>query len=200
VEAAAQTHLDHRPFHAASCERLERQGCAHLEEGAILPLGQALDALEPRFEERLVGPVSAHPDALAEIHEVRRCEEAGFEAGGASGPALPTAAKPRCERQKNSSRRETSSRICLRWTMRSTKPFSSTNSARWKPGGRSSPMVWRITRAPANPTSALGSATITPPSEAKDASTPAVEGSVRIETNGRRSRSSPVRRAEVLAI
>jgi hypothetical protein len=55
------------------------------------------------------------------------------------------------------------------------EPFSSTNSARWNPGGRSSPMVWRITRAPAKPTSALGSARITSPSEAYDASTPAVE-------------------------
>src|SRR5438552_1124013 len=40
--------------------------------------------------------------------------------------------------------------------MRSIKPFSSTNSARWNPGGRSSPMVWRMTRAPAKPTSAPG--------------------------------------------
>ena len=80
------------------------------------------------------------------------------------------------------------------------KPFSSTNSARWKPGGRSSPIVCRITRAPANPTSASGSARITSPSEAYEASTPAVEGSVRIETNGSRSSWSRASSAEVLAI
>ena len=57
-----------------------------------------------------------------------------------------------------------------------------------------------MTRAPAKPTSALGSARITSPSEAYDASTPAVEGSVRIETNGSRSSCSRASSAEVLAI
>ena len=61
-------------------------------------------------------------------------------------------------------------------------------------------MVWRMTRAPAKPTSALRSARITSPSEAYEASTPAVDGSVRIERNGRCSSCSRASRAEVLAI
>ena len=48
----------------------------------------------------------------------------------------------------------------------STIPCSSTNSERWKPGGSSSPIVSWITRGPANPISAPGSARMTSPSDA----------------------------------
>ncbi len=61
-------------------------------------------------------------------------------------------------------------------------------------------MVWRMTRAPANPTSALGSAMMMSPSDAYEASTPAVEGSVRIEMYGRPSSCSRASAADVLAI
>ena len=51
--------------------------------------------------------------------------------------------------------------------------------ARWKPGGKASRMVSWITRWPAKPTIAPGSAIWMSPSMAKEAVTPPVVGSVR---------------------
>ena len=68
-----------------------------------------------------------------------------------------------------------------RGTTSSIWPFSSRNSAVWNPSGRSCPMVCLITRCPAKPITAPGSARITSPCMANDAETPPVVGSVRIE-------------------
>src|SRR5450759_2266934 len=69
-----------------------------------------------------------------------------------------------------------------RETTESTMPCSSRNSAVWNPSGRSCPIVCLITRGPANPITAPGSARIASPSMAKLALTPPVVGFVRIET------------------
>ena len=60
----------------------------------------------------------------------------------------------------------------------SIAPFSSRNSARWKPSGSFSRTVCSITRGPAKPISAFGSAITTSPSMAKLADTPPMVGSV----------------------
>ena len=57
-------------------------------------------------------------------------------------------------------------------------PFSSRNSARWNPSGSFCLIVCSMTRGPANPMSALGSAMFRSPSIAKLAVTPPVVGSV----------------------
>ena len=57
-----------------------------------------------------------------------------------------------------------------------------------------------MTRGPANPMSALGSAILMSPSMAKLAVTPPVVGSVRIEMYGSRARSSRASAALILAI
>ena len=60
----------------------------------------------------------------------------------------------------------------------STMPCSSRYSARWKPSGSFSRMVSSITRAPAKPITAPGSARVMSPSMANEAETPPVVGSV----------------------
>ena len=60
-------------------------------------------------------------------------------------------------------------------------PRSSRNSLRWKPSGSFWRIVCSMTRGPANPISAFGSAMLRSPSIAKLAVTPPVVGSVRIE-------------------
>src|SRR2546430_1257024 len=92
------------------------------------------------------------------------------------------------------------SRSSLRGTTASTTPCSSRNSAVWNPGGRSCPMVCLITRGPANPITAPGSARITSPRIPYDADTPPVVGFVRIETKGIRAERSRAISTEVLAI
>src|SRR5690606_25917419 len=71
---------------------------------------------------------------------------------------------------------ESVERSSLRGTMRSIIPCSRRNSERWKPGGSSCWMVCSMTRGPANPMSAFGSARITSPRLAKLAETPPVVG------------------------
>src|SRR5690606_22992477 len=70
------------------------------------------------------------------------------------------------------SRRARRGRSSARGMIRSIAPWSSRNSLRWKPSGSFSRTVCSITRGPAKPMSALGSATITSPSIAKLADTP----------------------------
>src|SRR5688572_737004 len=70
----------------------------------------------------------------------------------------------------------------LRATTESTMPCSSRNSAVWNPSGSSWPIVCLITRGPANPMTAPGSARIASPSIEKLALTPPVVGLVRIDT------------------
>ncbi len=71
------------------------------------------------------------------------------------------------------------SRWWLLGVMRSMKPCSSRNSARWKPSGSFLRIVCSMTRAPAKPIIASGSAMMMSPSIAKLAVTPPVVGSVR---------------------
>ena len=74
-------------------------------------------------------------------------------------------------------------------------PWLNRNSERWKPAGSSCAIVPAETRAPANPMSAFGSATLTSPTAANDAKTPPVVGSERIEMNG----TPAVRRRSIAA-
>ena len=71
-----------------------------------------------------------------------------------------------------------------RSTIASIIPFSRRNSLRWNPSGSFCRMVCSITRGPAKPMSALGSAMFTSPSMAKLAVTPPVVGSVSTEMYG----------------
>src|SRR6266705_5549339 len=75
------------------------------------------------------------------------------------------------------------SRSSPRGTTASIIPWSSRNSAVWKPSGRSWPIVCLITRGPANPMTAPGSARVTSPCIAYDAETPPVVGFVSTDTN-----------------
>ena len=79
-------------------------------------------------------------------------------------------------------------------------PCSSRNSLRWKPSGRVSRTVCSITRGPAKPISASGSAMLMSPSIAKDADTPPVVGWVITEMYGRPAARRRPSAAEVLAI
>src|SRR5690606_16595974 len=80
--------------------------------------------------------------------------------------------------------RAISSRICRRSTMQSIAPFSSRNSLRWKPSGSFVRTVCSITRGPAKPISARGSAITTSPRKQKLADTPPIVGSVSTEMYG----------------
>ena len=82
----------------------------------------------------------------------------------------------------------------------SIAPFSSRNSACWNPSGSFWRTVCSITRGPAKPISAFGSAMTTSPSIAKLAETPPMVGSVSTEMNGRRRSARSVSAAVVLAI
>ena len=75
-------------------------------------------------------------------------------------------------------------RISERFTIISIAPFSSKNSLRWKPSGNFSRTVCSITRGPAKPINAFGSAMFTSPNIAKLADTPPNVGSVNTEING----------------
>ena len=68
--------------------------------------------------------------------------------------------------------------ISDRFTTASRNPCSSRNSLRWNPSGSFWRMVCSITRGPAKPISAPGSAMFRSPSMAKLAVTPPVVGSV----------------------
>ena len=76
----------------------------------------------------------------------------------------------------------------------------SRNSERWKPSGRVSRTVCSITRGPAKPISASGSAMLMSPSIAKDADTPPVVGWVITEMYGRPAARRRPSAADVLAI
>src|SRR5450631_657601 len=103
-------------------------------------------------------------------------------------------------RFRSVTRRATLSRNCRRSTIMSIAPFSSRNSERWNPSGRVSRTVCSMTRGPANPMSAPGSAITTSPMNAKLAETPPMVGSVRIEMKGWRAAVSWCSAAVVFAI
>jgi acetyl-CoA carboxylase carboxyl transferase subunit beta len=69
-------------------------------------------------------------------------------------------------------------RSSRRSTIMSSAPLPSRNSERWKPSGSFSRTVFSITRGPAKPISALGSAITMSPTKAKPAETPPMVGSV----------------------
>src|SRR5690606_4584281 len=75
-------------------------------------------------------------------------------------------------------RRSRNSRRSQIWSM---APCSSRNSERWKPSGSFSRTVCSITRGPAKPISASGSAMLRSPSIANEAETPPVVGWVSTE-------------------
>src|SRR5690606_23125022 len=85
----------------------------------------------------------------------------------------------------NASRRAMRSRSWRRSQIWSMAPCSSRNSERWKPSGRVSRTVCSITRGPAKPISASGSAMLMSPSIASEAETPPVVGWVMTEMYGR---------------
>ncbi len=87
-----------------------------------------------------------------------------------------------------------------RSTIPSTNPCSIWNSALWKPLGSFWPMVCSMTRGPAKPISAPGSARIISPSMAKLAVTPPVVGSVSTDTYKSPASECFLRAAAVLAI
>ena len=72
--------------------------------------------------------------------------------------------------------------MSLRCEIKSKNPCSKTNSALWKPSGRSLPVVSFTTRGPAKPIKAPGSLMLISPSIAKDAVVPPVVGSVHKDT------------------
>ncbi len=82
----------------------------------------------------------------------------------------------------------------------SIAPFSRRNSDLWKPSGSVSRTVCSMTRGPAKPMSAPGSAMTTSPMKAKLADTPPMVGSVRIEMKGWRAALNWCSAAVVLAI
>src|SRR2546427_811258 len=63
-------------------------------------------------------------------------------------------------------------------------PCSSRNSEVWNPSGRSWPIVCLMTRGPAEPITAPGSARVTSACAAEEADTPPVVGLVRTEMKG----------------
>src|SRR6266496_1338784 len=92
------------------------------------------------------------------------------------------------------------SRSSPRGTTASIIPWSNRNSAVWNPSGRSWPIVCLITRGPANPMTAPGSARITSPCIAYDAETPPVVGFVSTDMNGTPAPCSSAMTTDVLAI
>src|SRR5882672_2172237 len=151
------------------------QGVAHLRHSLQSELdGLRMDALDV-FE-----PIGEAPAG----HEAKDPDQTGEGAC-------------RCRRV---SRLASLSRIWRRSTIMSTAPFSSRNSARWKPSGSFSRTVCSMTRGPAKPMRARGSAMTTSPIMAKLAETPPMVGSVSTEMNGSLCAASCVSAAVVLAI
>src|SRR5690554_1656141 len=91
-------------------------------------------------------------------------------------------------------------RSSLRWIIMSITPCSNRNSLRWKPSGSFSRTVCSITRGPAKPISALGSARFKSPNIARLAETPPNTGSVNTDRYGSPSRRIRSKAAAVLAI
>ena len=131
-------------------------------EGSLLTLARRLEGRSP-------GPLLAAVAVLCGLLLILARRGRGV-AGTASARGVM---KPR--------QLSSTSRSLARPTSMSIMPCSTRNSLRWNPSGS----VWRIvcsmTRGPANPISARGSAMFRSPSMAKEAVTPPVVGSVRIE-------------------
>src|SRR2546426_312445 len=163
-------------------------GAGDLDERVAAPrvaerLQQRLDALE----------AGAHPRVLA----AAQGEEPGDRLG--VGHARSGGGSVGCSAKKARRRRSVSLRS-RRSTTRSSWPCSRRNSERWKPSGSGWRIVSAMTRGPAKPMSARGSATMTSPSIAKDAVTPPVVGSVSTDRYGSPASASRSSAAEVFAI
>ena len=112
---------------------------------------------------------------LKEVGEqVRRYSPEYWAGPGNAGQLHPLIGTALCishfcapPRSCSRSRRISTPRISLRGTTSSTKPHSCRNSARWNPSGSFCPMVCSITRGPAKPMSAFGSARMISPSDGK---------------------------------
>src|SRR6185503_12611441 len=154
------------------------------------------DTLEPHFDR-------ARMHALDVRKPLGQCRgEAGsgvqWKQPAASGSGAPQALAGILSSSKI--RWASLSRIWRRSTIISIAPCCSRNSERWNPSGSVSRTVCSMTRGPANPMSAPGSASTTSPIIAKLADTPPIVGSVSIEMKGRRSVESWVSDAHVFAI
>src|ERR1043165_7978055 len=158
--------------------------------------GRAL-AVRPRDDDRAVRALRPPQRAQQRAHP----PEAGANAAALQRvEPLHGAHAVRPYRLKNLSSRPIVPFSSARGVMASTKPFSTRNSERWKPSGRVWRMVCSITRGPAKPMSAFGSAMLMSPSIAYDAVTPPVVGSVRIEMYGSPAAARRESAAEILAI
>src|SRR5260221_699044 len=132
----------------------------------------------------------------------RRCSDLVRDANqrGKTGHAVAVVVASAGSLSSSERSRCSLSRSWRRSTIMSIAPFSSRNSARWKPSGSFCRTVCSMTRGPAKPISAFGSASTTSPIMAKLADTPPMVGSVSTVTNGRRRSARSVSAAVVLAI
>ena len=119
-------------------------------------------------------PLVSSPTRSASVVRNENGRKAGTSSIGSGSSTVPFAGSSR-------RRLASSSWSSDRATTRSMKPWLNRNSERWKPGGSSVAMVPAVTRAPAKPMSASGSATFTSPTAANEAKTPPVVGSDRTE-------------------
>src|SRR5690606_19848948 len=162
-----------------------------LAPGALAPRGAQRVAVGVAQAQHEVGGNRALHDALpisvgAEVPAVQ-----GATSSGSSGAGCFISSASRCAMRSRISRR---SQI---WSM---APCSSRNSERWKPSGRVSRTVCSITRGPAKPICAPGSAMLMSPSIASEADTPPVVGLVITEMYGSPAARNRPSAAEVLAI
>src|SRR6185503_18780723 len=130
-------------------------GAADVDAGEV-PLGMAQSV------EQTLGRAKAPLDAAGLSLEEKlggRCE---LQSATSAGRA-PVMCRSSCAVVSRSSPRGTTA---------SSIPCSSRNSAVWNPSGRSCPIVCLMTRGPANPITAPGSARIASPCMAYDADTP----------------------------
>ena len=134
-----------RPSPCRWCRRRGR--CGSARSGLAERGEQRLDALEP----------GAHPGPLPAA-QARGCRAT------ASRYVMRAARRGSAKKAR---RRRRMSRSSRRSTTRSTRPCSSRNSERWKPSGSGWRIVSAITRGPAKPMSARGSARMRSPSMAK---------------------------------
>ena len=191
------------PGAAGTGRRGSRRQRDPIEHGAVdLPLVPATTTTGARSagasscsRPRAHGPAwRASVRSIVLVGQASRWEgQPARRAAAASGHRVGVALAAARPAQRRSRRATGAGRRSCRW------PFWSRNSARWKPSGSFSRTVFSITRGPAKPISALGSAT-TSPTKAKLAETPPIVGSVSTLTNGRRALARRVSAALVLAI
>src|SRR3990167_3830909 len=144
IQPTAQADLEHHRIQVRLAEQPERRQRAHFKIGQGNIDGTGVQLLQ----------VSQPLGKGARGHAV---------AGSAAGDGKPI---------NWASRRARRGRSSARWMIMSMAPCSIRNSLRWKPSGSFSRTVCSITRGPAKPIRALGSATITSPSMARLAETP----------------------------